>query len=152
MSKKNFKAGFEDLFHDAKVGAVAENVAQQMKQKRTTSAGKSFAADLESLFEETMVETTLEATQAVRDGKTPPSKRPRKYVGIDALIRDTVASSDMEVSASSEGQKRIAITLEKDKLEKLKKIAQLQKSYLKDVISEVVAEYIAAFEAQHKLP
>lgn len=151
MSKKNFKAGFEDLFHDAKDGSLAENVAQKGKSKRSASAGKSFAADLESLFEETMVETTLEAAKAARQGKPAKPQSPRQYAGIDALIRDTVESSDMEV-VSREGQKRIAITLEQEKLEKLKKIAQLQKSYLKDVIRDLVAEYIASFESQHKLP
>jgi hypothetical protein len=42
--------------------------------------------------------------------------------------------------------KRLTVTFDKKKLEKLKKIARLEKSYLKDILGEIVAEYIKKYE------
>lgn len=152
MAKKNFKKGFDDIFSEAMDGNLTEQVSKKMAKKR--SSNKSFASDLESLFEEAITETTIEKAEAIKKGKTPAKskkkKRSKPLFGIDALIRETVETSKVETKPlnTGKGMKRVTITLEQKRLEKLKKIARLEKSYLKDIINEVVAEYISKYETQ----
>lgn len=153
MAKKNFKSGLEDLFNDAMEGNIAKNVSEKMASKKPSSKSKkSFSSGLESLFEEAITETTIESAQATKDGKKSKgsTKRSKPAFGIDSLIRETVETSKIERVTAPEGKKRVTITFDKEKLEKLKKIARLQKSYLKDIVNEVVGEYISEFESSKK--
>jgi hypothetical protein len=68
--------------------------------------------------------------------------------GLDMLIRRTVEAGSMEVEEERDGKKRLTVTFEKKKLEKLKKIARMEKAYLKDILGDIVAEYIRKYEAQ----
>jgi hypothetical protein len=151
VAKKNFSKGFSDLLEGAMDGNLAERVTQKMASKQSPS--KSFAADLESLFESSIKESTMESLEAIKDGKkTPVSKaRTKPAFGLDALIRETVETSTVETSQTPEGLKRVTITIDQKRLDKLKKIARIEKSYLKDIINEVVAEYIAKYEIQQNV-
>jgi hypothetical protein len=153
VAKKNFKSGLEDLFNDAMEGNIAKNVSEKMATKKPSSKSKkSFSSGLESLFEEAITETTIESAQATKDGKKSKgsTKRSKPAFGIDSLICETVETSKIERVTAPEGKKRVTITFDKEKLEKLKKIARLQKSYLKDIVNEVVGEYISEFESSKK--
>lgn len=155
MAKKNFKKGFTDLLSEAMDGNLKEKVTKKTANKKQSST-KSFALDLESLFEETIKESTAENVEAIKSGKKPvkktraKSKRSKPSFGLDALIRETVETSTVETKKTAKGLKRVTITLEQKRLEKLKSIARMEKSYLKDIINEVVAEYITKYETQQK--
>jgi len=45
--------------------------------------------------------------------------------------------------------KRVSFVFDKSKLKKLKSIAKIKKAHLKDIIDEVVAEYLSEFENKH---
>ncbi len=153
VGKKNFKSGFDDLFTEAIEGNIAENVSKKMSDKKAGKSKKSFSSDLNSMFEEAITETTIENAKAVKDGKKTKKKstRTKPMFGIDALIRETVETSQLNTEKAPNGKKRVTITFDKEKLEKLKKIARLKKSYLKDIVNEVVAEYINEYETDNKL-
>jgi hypothetical protein len=64
--------------------------------------------------------------------------------GLDSLIRKTIESGELEVTYGQ--RKRITLTLEKEKISRLKEIAKLEKSYLRDVVSRIVGEFIEEYE------
>lgn len=122
--------------------------------------------DLDSLFQEVMHESIEEQFELKKEkekeknknknknqnqnqkteSKSKPEKKKRRVIprsgGIDSLIRSTVEGSMMEIESTS-NKKRVSFVFDKVKLKKLKTIAKLKKSYLKDVIDEVVAEYLS---------
>lgn len=77
--------------------------------------------------------------------KSPARKKKIKpRGGLDLLIRKTIdsdAGPDTTLST-----KRVTITFERTKLEKLKTISRIEKIYLKDIINELVDEYIHQYE------
>src|SRR5690606_5056990 len=109
-------------------------------------ASKDFASELNSLFEETLQETIHEkAKQIKRNAAQATKRRTRKPLsGLDLLIRRTVETSESEVESMP--PRRVTLVFEPDKLEKLKTIARLEKSYLKDIVSGLVEEYIESYE------
>ncbi len=131
--------------------------AKKDSSKRA-NAGKNFTMDLDSLFQEVVHESIEEQfelkkekkknknekTESKPKAKTEKKKRrviPRSG-GIDSLIRSTVEGSIMQIESTST-KKRVSFVFDKEKLKKLKSIAKLKKAYLKDVIDEVVAEYLS---------
>ena len=81
-----------------------------------------------------------------------PKAKKRRVIprsgGLDSLIRSTVEDSLMVIEPTS-NNKRVSFVFDKSKLKKLKSIAKIKKAYLKDIIDEVVAEYLAEFESKH---
>lgn len=76
--------------------------------------------------------------------------RRRPMGGLDMLIRRTVEKGAIEEDIKT-GTKRLTVSFDKEKLSKLKKIARIEKAYLKDILGEIVAEYIKRYEAQKGL-
>lgn len=156
MSRKKFKNSFDDLFNDAVDGKIEESdTKKKAVKKKTPASKKSFISDLNSLFEETITEATIENAKTIQKGKSPKETRRKSTkrkpsFGIDSLIRETVENSTLERKPVDNGLKRITITVKETNLDKLKKIARLQKSYLKDIINEVVADYITEYETHKK--
>jgi hypothetical protein len=60
--------------------------------------------------------------------------------GLDALIRETVESSSVEVTPSN--TKRVTFVFDEEKINKLKQIARLKKAYVKDIVDEIISEYL----------
>jgi len=124
---------------------------------RKTNAGKNFTTDLDALFQDVVYESIDEQFEKIKEkkkdkkkkepveNKKPKAKKKRKVIprsgGIDSLIRSTVEGSIMQIESTS-NKKRVSFVFDKEKLKKLKSIAKVKKSYLKDVIDEVVAEYL----------
>ena len=63
------------------------------------------------------------------------------------LIRRTVESGAVEADRKT-GKKRLTVTFDKEKIQKLKKIARLEKAYLKDILGKLVEEYIQDYESE----
>lgn len=71
--------------------------------------------------------------------------RHRPGTGLDMLIRRTVERGEIEEEKST-GTKRLTVVFDKKKLKKLKSIARMEKAYLKDILGEIVGEYINKYE------
>ncbi len=129
---------------------------------RKTNAGKNFTTDLDALFQDVVYESIDEQFEKRKEKKKkkpsaekkkPKEKKKRKVIprsgGLDSLIRSTVEGSIMQIESTS-NKKRVSFVFDKEKLKKLKSIAKIKKSYLKDVIDEVVAEYLQKYGDQYK--
>lgn len=127
----------------------ADDQSGREKKSRRSSSGKNFSSDLQSFLQEAFddsVERQLEERQK-RDEAAPvqPSvkkKQRRPMAGLDALIRSTVDPQPEETGTESGRPKRITLSFDPVKLEKLKSIARDQRALLRDVIDEIVEEYL----------
>lgn len=162
MSKKRFTEGLESIFGNTSdedfgsggllaVEEPKEQKAIAKKPVRKSKSRKNFTTDLDSLFEDVLKETIIEQTQKREKGldnktkSTQNKTRKRKPLsGLDALIRRTVESSTIEIDSNL--KKRVTFVFEKQKIDKLKKIARIEKAYLKDILNEIVSEYLDTYE------
>ena len=158
MSKKKFKAGLESLFSDT--GAddqlpgirpllVEEETRESLDTRRTRQkkrSSKNFTSDLEGLFHNALDKEYKEPAKksSLASGRDTKIKKrsDRPVIGIDALIRRTSTENKEELKSSSPLKKRVTFSLEKKKLEKLKDIAKSKKAYLKDVVDDIISQYL----------
>lgn len=158
MSKKRFSEGLDDLFNDTHSGhttlfggAAATATAPERK-----SAHKNFLADLDSLLQEAL-EESLERFEANQPDSTTPSGKTKATTdgllqrapvsGLDALIRQTIDVQEITTDEAS-GKKRLTVTVDRSKLEKLKTIARLENAYMKDLLIHLIDEYIEEYTQQ----
>ena len=167
MSKKKFTDGLESLFSsdsNAEVGRrgtsflnpSAGEAASGEKKKQRSSSRKNFTTDLDTLLEEALQESFEEqmakreqekaADKAASEGHHLNQQR-RPASGLDMLIRRTVETGQVEEDRKK-GKKRLTVTFDKEKIQKLKKIARLEKAYLKDILGKLVEEYIDEYEKE----
>lgn len=161
MSKKNLKDGLESLFGGPAIAEpslpenspLLERTEKSKKsvatktasvRKKRSKSGKSFTSDLDTLFEAALSDNIKEkkfdeSLSSARNRRS--SKRP-SVVGLDALIQKT---TDVNFDYTST-KKRVTFIFEKKKLDKLKRIAKLQKAFLKDIIGKIVGEHIAKYD------
>lgn len=121
--------------------------ARDKKPKRSSS-GKNFSSDLQSFlqeaFDDSMERQLEERQQRDEAAPTEPSvkkKHRRPMAGLDALIRSTV-DPQAATDPDSGRPKRITLSFDPIKLEKLKTIARDQRALLRDVIDEIVEDYL----------
>lgn len=173
MSKKRFNDGLESVFAAEKEQGITVGSAFLMSdnsasfevktvEKRAGST-KNFLSDLDSLLNEALQESLDDfnrgggqaATRAANfDGGKSKSTlgspasdlRSGGMAGIDALIRQTIDVNTMDLDES--GKKRITFSVDRTKLDKLKTIARLEKSYLKDVMASLIDGYIQEYIKQ----
>ena len=158
MSKKKFKAGLESLFGDIggedQLSNVSPLLVEEEANKRKPArpkrpkkrSSKNFTADLEDLFHNALDKEYKETKERQTDYKgrdTKVKKRTeRPVIGIDALIRRTTNDTKAELGVSTPLKKRVTFTLEKHKVEKLKSIAKSKKAYLKDIVDDIISQYL----------
>lgn len=156
MGKKKFKDGLESLFSDVREDSLSQKspllfeTGQQeaaAPKKAKPASGKHFSDDLELFFQESLKESIQEelsaSSQNLKAARVNRSARPKD--GLDALIRRTVESTEIELHYD-ESRRRVVLTFDREKLSKLKQIAKMEKTLLKDMISRVVADYIKEYE------
>jgi hypothetical protein len=158
MSKKTFSQGLDDLFNDTaperdRWPGGDMTAAAAAPERRT--AAKNFMADLDALLQDALEEglDSLEAAPpaaAPFGGKTKATAQRAPLSGLDALIRQTVDVREVAADEAT-GKKRLTVAVDKTKLEKLKTIARLENSYLKDVLLEVIDRYIEEYRQQKGL-
>lgn len=168
MSKKKFTDGLESLFsidHNKESGQGTTFLEGAKPDEMKPGAGKSgvsksssrknFTTDLDSLLNEAMQESFEEQIHereaATNAGKTPQpfhqQARRKPLGGLDMLIRRTVERGSVEEDQLT-GTRRLTVTFDKEKLSKLKTIARMEKAYLKDILGDIVEEYIRRYETQ----
>ncbi|MCB0548649.1 MAG: hypothetical protein KDD19_13805 [Phaeodactylibacter sp.] len=165
MSKKRFTEGLESLFGEAAEDTLQENSpllsrtekreAPKSRDEESSkrSSAKDFSSDLQAFLEHAFEESVEEQLEQRKQKRTPISgsaqvkKRHRKpLTGLDALIRSTIEPGSMRIEQKS--AKRITLTFDPEKLEKLKAIARRERTYLRDIIDEIVAEFLDEYETK----
>jgi len=165
MSKKKLKDGLESLFADYAVhngeqqpaaGTTDRTAAVAVKEKpidgEKRSSGKKFASDLEnflqSAFEDSFDRQRNKGISELEE--TALKKRShRPLSGLDSLIRTTVDPREMHFD-EQQPTRRLTIVFDEKKLSKLKEIARLEKTVLRDIIDEIVAGFIMEYERKKK--
>ena len=161
MAKKRFTGDFTDsLFDESSTQEAAAmpvssssriefDLATAVVPRRTTS--KNFTSDLDSLFQEAFTEAVEEKMDKLKREsglQDPFAADERAYnkplSGLDALIRQTVDAS--LASLDHAAVKRLTIMFENQKIEKLKNIAKQERSFVKDLVSGVLSEFIENYE------
>ncbi|GAB4492799.1 MAG: hypothetical protein OHK0019_15400 [Saprospiraceae bacterium] len=160
MSKKRFSEGLDDLFNDTHSGRAIQfgsDAAVATTAPERKSAHKNFLADLDSLLQEAL-EESLERFEANQPDSTTPSGKTKATTaadlsqrapvsGLDTLIRQTIDVQEINNDEAS-GKKRLTVTVDRSKLEKLKTIARLENAYMKDLLVHLIDEYIEEYTQQ----
>jgi hypothetical protein len=165
LSKKKFTDGLESLLNTPHQeggqgtafleGAKASADQESKPSVKRPSTRKGFTTDLDSLLEEALQESFEEQMYLQREGGNiaepkaqvfhQQAHRRRPGIGLDILIRRTVERGEIEEDKTT-GTRRLTVTFDKEKLSKLKVIARMEKAYLKDILGDIVAEYIKKYE------
>ncbi len=161
MSRKKFIESVESLFGEDDSAILSEESVllsgKSAGKKRSaaigrSSHGKNFSSDLENFLEESFEESFEEQLQQ-SESKPPEAdaqikKRPRRPSGgLDALIRSTVAPSQIEYQEKP--TRRITLLFDQKKLERLKTIARLERTYLKDIIDDIVEDFLKSYREKN---
>ena len=140
MAKKRFTDNLSGLFEDDYlIGddpmAVNEEVVEvdvpvRSKKAKKKISSKNFTQNLDSFLGDDKRRTT--------------ARPPRRRTGLDYLIRSTVQDDpDREPTEPIKPDtKRVTLVFVKDHLLTLKEQAKERKMYLKDVVQEMVAQYL----------
>jgi hypothetical protein len=159
MAKKRFTGDFTDSLFDESVTqeAAAMPVTSSRVEPAMTPAVlprravKNFTSDLDSLFQEAFTEAVeekldkLKRDSGIQDPFAADERAYKKPLsGLDALIRQTVDAS--LASLDHAAVKRLTIMFENQKIEKLKNIAKQERSFVKDLVSGVLSEFIDNYE------
>ncbi len=120
---------------------------------------KSFCSDLDAFFAESSADRGRQPTPA-EDPSLRLRERPRRSLlplsGLDGLIRDTTGGKVLEQQAKREAEeqaglaaKRVTFTYDRDRFAMLKDIARQEGSYLKDIISGLLNDYVAKYKVSN---
>jgi len=156
MSKKRFSEGLDDLFNSRHAndgelfGSTVVLTAPTGASERKASSHKSFMTDLDSLLQEAMDESmeryesnqpdSVSASSKTK-ASNPDALRAPMRSGLDNLIRQTIDVQDFSTDEST-GKKRLTVAVDRPKLEKLKAIAKLENAFLKDLLTNLIDEYL----------
>lgn len=127
-------------------GARETDAASDAEKKKIS--GKDFTDSLQSFLSETFEESFERQMAEVK--KQEPAEKPKKprrrRSSLDMLIRNTVEPAKIEIEGQEPKRRRITLTFEPQKLEKLRNIARVERAMLKDIINDIVGEYIQKYE------
>jgi hypothetical protein len=108
-------------------------------------------SDLDALLQDALDESLAQqsdtqATSASNQAKSASRRSVSDNVphGLDALIRQTIDIQDI-ITDEATGKRRLTVAVDKTKLEKLKTIARLENSFLKDLLIELIDAYIQEY-------
>lgn len=165
MAKKRFTDNFESLFGDPMDDLQSQQERDPVSEPRAKDgtddagsdkkkmSGKDFTDSLQSFLSETFEESFERQMAEANQQPAPVPKKPRRRrSSLDMLIRNTVEPSKIEVEGEAPKRRRITLTFEPQKLEKLRHIARVERAMLKDIINEIVGEYIQKYEIEKEDP
>ncbi|MDO8368363.1 MAG: hypothetical protein Q7T20_16295 [Saprospiraceae bacterium] len=163
MSKKRFSEGLDDLFSSSHANhgevfgsALVLTAPSSATDARKHSGHKSFMNDLDTLLQEALDESLerYEANQpdsvsgsSKTKATNPNALRAPARSGLDTLIRQTIDVQELATDEST-GKKRLTVSVDRPKLEKLKAIAKLENAFLKDLLVSLIDEYIDEYTQQ----
>jgi hypothetical protein len=142
----------ESLFAETEEELRKEEDRLSSKKRKAgkKSSGKDFSSDLQSFLQDAF-EESYEAQVSRKhtlSGSSPELKKRRRkpLSGLDSLIRNTLEPSSIRIDP--EATRRLVVTFKEEQLQKLKTIARKEKTYLKEIINEIVEEFIKAYESK----
>ncbi len=159
MSKKRFTAGLESLLSSPEEDALQGNALLSAESTTAKSSnipkpepnkkaqGKRFTDDLQAFLMEAFEESFERQMQQVPAEAEIKKRSAKPMEGLDALIRSTI---EPKVQFDQHATRRLTLQFDERKLEKLKTIAKMEKTLLRDIIDGIVEEYIARWEKQKK--
>lgn len=169
MGKKQFNSDFDKFFGKASSASSTANeetataVAKRKEvddrkvadsKSSNVTPVKSFQSNLHDFLQNTYEEAFQEQLEARKnpkpEGDIPLSKKGKPMGGLDSLIRSTVDPNSIRIThtrtAEGGNVRRISLAFKERQIEKLRKIANLKRTMLKDIIYQVVEEFINDFE------
>lgn len=163
MSKKRFTDGLESLLSTPEDAGLQGNAllsaeSNVTKSKNPSAAeanpesskkaqGKRFTDDLQAFLMEAFEESFERQMQQIPAEAEIKKRSTKPMAGLDALIRSTVEPSKVHFDQHA-ATRRLTLQFDERKLEKLKTIARMEKTLLRDIIDSIVEEYIARWEKQ----
>jgi hypothetical protein len=132
--------------------STGESASPFAKISERKTGTKNFVSDLDALLQEAIDESfeKYEARTGISSGKSKssiasssPTPHRAPLSGLDALIRQTI--DVREITADELGKKRLTVSVDKPKLDKLKTIARMENSFLKDILTSLIDEYISEY-------
>jgi hypothetical protein len=166
MSKKRFTDGLESLLSMPAEDAALQRNALLSSESSSGQGnsptvdippaeskkvqGKRFTDDLQAFLMEAFEESFDRQMQHDRSQAAEPEikKRSSKPMdGLDALIRSTI---EPKLQLDHQATRRLTLQFDERKLEKLKDIARMEKTLLRDIIDSIVEDYISRWEKQKK--
>ncbi|MBL7804730.1 MAG: hypothetical protein JNL02_13400 [Saprospiraceae bacterium] len=150
MSKKRFSEGLDDLFKDQQPAEATAFTSDNTRSGERRHHGKNFMTDLDALLQEALdeslekFESSQPATPSNKSKSAAGSAR-SELTGLDALIRQTIDLQELTTDENT-GKRRLTVVVDRTKLDKLKTIARLENSYLKDLLVGLIDEYITAYK------
>ena len=176
MSKKRFTMGMENLLHEASQSSPVFHsetpknqqiplppegntrpiegislVGEQPETPLKRAHGKKFSEDLQTFLQEAFDDSFEKYSDPnyIQDDSSNKKRTLKPMAGLDAILRSTVDPKSMRLGPGN--TRRLTLVFDESKLNKLKSIARLERSYLKDIIDEIVEEFIKEYEVQKGL-
>lgn len=168
MAKKSFTAGLESLFvnlaeekeqvdnpllrrHRKRPERLARKAPAERKMAHAGGTeDESFKDALEAFFRDELADKVVQ--RAEEDAAEQPKRsqdRPRRPKGgIDSLIQGTIVKDQLELGRKDSSE-RVTFVFDKDHVSKLKSIARLEKTYLKNIVTELILDFISTYESKH---
>lgn len=153
MAKKRFKAGMESLFEEnSDPKELKQDTAASPEKKAEENAteknsGKGFRNDLKAFLQEAFEESLEQHLEQKEKGNLSKKKTAKPKGGLDALLRSTIEPSKMRLQ--NKPVRRLTISFDEEKLAKLRQIARKERTYLKDIIDEIVGEFLESYESDN---
>ena len=148
MAKKRLTDDMDDLFggqpaQESTRSALSlfpnEERGAKAHPDEEKRGGKGFTSQLDAFLAEAFEQV---AEEIVEERQSARGRRPLS--GLDLLIRQT---SDAPAPAAQTNKKRrLTLAFSKEQLDQLKTIAEQEGIYLKDLINQLVENYIDAYE------
>ncbi len=122
---------------------IEVEVPSSTPQARRKLSSKKFTADLDAFLSDSFARESKQAPAPSTAPAPAPRSRRRRKTGLDLLIQSTVADEDRSPRGEkAPDTKRVTLIFKKDHLLELKDQAKERGVYLKDVVQEMVSDYL----------
>ena len=120
-----------------------KNVSDKRKKStaESPSSNSKFTADLQSFLTEAFEDAFEEQLSSSSKANKKKKGKSNSLSGLDFLIRNT-SDPKQQIEIEELAPRRITLTLDDQHLVKLREMAKKRKTYLKEMIKEIVADYL----------
>lgn len=148
MAKKRFTNDLDNLFDapeeqtDESLSLFPESNRSKKEEKKNS---KGFAAKLDAFLADAFEAAEEQEKQekiAVKTAKKTVRKKPRRLTGLDLLIRQTTDNPPKKKKLNLAEKRRLTLAFDKAQLAELKKIAEKEGVFLKDLINQLIDRYL----------
>ncbi|MEM6771741.1 MAG: hypothetical protein AAF597_14255 [Bacteroidota bacterium] len=123
--------------------SVEVEVPSPTPRARRKLSSKKFTADLDAFLSDSFSREGSSAHVPNPAPASAPKSRRRRKTGLDLLIQSTVTDEDRSLRGEkAPDTKRVTLIFNKQHLAELKEQAKDRGVYLKDVVQEMVSEYL----------